>query len=182
MTLVLLAFIAVACVIASFVTEGPFSGAMTALGLAAGLLLGGEWKEVKALYRQSIEGEHHMPHPHPIVALRQLPVATVLLVTVAIVQAICAAVLIYVLIDFSSYQTCMSRWQQANGIALQVRADTAEAQDNALDAIILAVAAQDREALRAAVGDYIEVRELQTEGRAKNPIPPLPQTVCGEVG
>ena len=181
MILILLASVAAGCVVASFVIEGPFSGVITALGLVAGLLLGGEWREVSRMYHQSIEGEHHMPNIHPLAALRRTPMLTVL-ITVAIVQALVAALLIYVLIDFNSYQQCMSRWQQANGVALQVRADANEAQDEALDAIVLAVSQQNREAMTAAVQKYVEVRQLQTEGREKNPIPPLPQTVCGEVG
>jgi hypothetical protein len=182
-TIVILSVVAAAAVVAAFLTEGAFSGGLTLLGFVAGILLGGEWKEVTRMYRDSVQGEHHMPHPHPIAALRRmsLPSGVLVLTLVGVAQALVAALLIYVIIDFQSYQQCMSRWQQANGVALQVRADANEAGDAALDDIVLAVASSDPAALDAAVTEYIEVRQLQKEGRQKNPIPPLPQTVCGEV-
>lgn len=104
-----------------------------------------------------------------------------LIYVIAAVQAAVAGLLIYVIVDQKGYETCMARWQQASTISTNARAEANSRVQATLDEIVLTIPDGDRSAFRKAVTAYIEEREKQKQERVKNPIPPLPETVCGEV-
>lgn len=111
-----------------------------------------------------------------------------------IVNAATAALLILTRARTEAYATCAAQWQQQFSVAYverdnanQARLASAATVSDAMDNIVTAIAKDDREGFNAAITNYLQVRERQNEvrakqdeERAKNPLPPLPETLCGE--
>lgn len=81
--------------------------------------------------------------------------------------------------DVADYQRCQSEYQQQFATAYQARADASIASTQALDKVVAAVASGSDRRFREALQNYIKVRADQTRERARNPLPPLPDKVCG---
>lgn len=79
------------------------------------------------------------------------------------------------------YARCTADWQQEFAAAYQARLAASMDVDTALDAVIRAVNAKDPEAFKKAVRTYVQMRDQQENDRADNPLPPLPERVCGDV-
>lgn len=184
MTFVVLIVLGLASIVASFVTAGLFAGVLTILGVFVGILAGLELRPASRIYHDSLQGEHHMPHPvtgfRHLMHRLHLPDVWFIYV-IAIAQAVIAALLLYVLVDFQSYQKCMANWQQQSTISTQVRADAAAEVSKRMDDIVLSIPERDRTAFGDAVQEYLAERKRQITDREKNPLPPLPETVCGEL-
>ena len=87
--------------------------------------------------------------------------------------------------EFTEYQTCQADYQQRFATTYSARAGIAEPISAADDAVFRAILAlldgktTDADQLRDAIEYRIEVRRDQRRERADNPIPPLPDQVCG---
>lgn len=81
--------------------------------------------------------------------------------------------------DLRDYQTCQAAYSTDFRDAYQARADASIKVTKALDDVIKAVADEDPAAFRKAVRHYLDVRAEQVKERAENPLPPLPDKVCG---
>lgn len=79
----------------------------------------------------------------------------------------------------AEYTTCTAAWQQRFGEAYRARVDASKRVDTALDAVVRAVDAQDPDAFARSVDRYVELRDQQATARAENPLPPLPEQLCG---
>lgn len=111
-----------------------------------------------------------------------------------IVNGATASLLILTRARTEAYATCAAKWQQQFSVAYierdnanQARLQSAATVSDAMDQIVLAISKDDREGFEAAIRNYLqvrarqnEVRQKQDEERAKNPLPPLPETLCGE--
>lgn len=78
------------------------------------------------------------------------------------------------------YASCSAEWQQQFGGAYRARVAASIEVDVAQDAVFRAVAAEDPAGFQAALDAYIKVRDNQVKERAKNPLPPLPEQLCGD--
>jgi small ligand-binding sensory domain FIST len=81
-----------------------------------------------------------------------------------------------------NYAQCTAQWQQQFSVAYLARSDAAAEVSKAMDDIITAVAERDEDKLRVAVEHYVTLRETQEKERRENPLPPLPETLCGKPG
>ena len=81
--------------------------------------------------------------------------------------------------DLAVYSACTSRWQQDFANAYRARYDSSLPVSDALDEIVEAVAADDRPRMNLAIANYLQVRKEQKVERALNPLPPLPEQLCG---
>lgn len=79
----------------------------------------------------------------------------------------------------AEYARCSAEWQQEFGSAYRARVATVSAVDRSLDRVVRAVADQDPVAFKKAVRHYVALRDKQTQAREENPLPPLPETLCG---
>lgn len=171
MIIAIFSVLGAACVVVSYACEGAASGTLTLIGLTAGLLLGNQLGAGRAADTTNRESR---------MARMKLPQGFFIYV-IAIVQAGIAALLIWVINDQKDYETCMARWQQAATISTNARATANATVQAKLDDVMLSIPTGDREAFRKALAAYLDYRKQQEQQRAKTPIPPLPETVCGEV-
>lgn len=85
--------------------------------------------------------------------------------------------------DALAYQRCQAKYSTQFQEAYKARADasiaTTEAMDLVIKAVNRALDSGDGAALAAAVQNYLDVRRAQTIERRANPLPPLPEQVCG---
>ena len=80
----------------------------------------------------------------------------------------------------AAYTVCTNEWQQQFATAYRVRLAASRDVSEALDAIMIAVDKKDPEKFKAALNRYLTVRETQEVQRKKNPLPPLPDRLCGQ--
>ena len=95
-------------------------------------------------------------------------------------NAAVGALLIITREDAQDYSTCVARWQQQFANAYKARTEASEQVDGAIDSVILAVDHRDDEEFRNAVRTYLAIRNQQDKDRQKNPLPPLPEELCGK--
>lgn len=81
--------------------------------------------------------------------------------------------------NLADYQECVSMWQQDFAAAYKARYTASLPVADALDEIVLAVSAGDRDRINVAIEEFLEVRDDQTVERRDNPLPPLPDQLCG---
>lgn len=118
------------------------------------------------------------PFPH-----RALMVT--LLVVALLANAVVGGLLIWTRATLSDYVRCTSAYNQQFAAAYAARVAAAEPVSNATDQVIrsaaAAIAGEDAEgeAFAEALTEYVEVRNQQDKDRRRNPLPPLPQTLCG---
>lgn len=114
---------------------------------------------------------------------RKVPVVSVVgmiaLVLTVSLNAIVGVLLVTTRQSTERYSRCTADWQQEFAAAYQARLAASVDVDKALDDVIRAVYAQDREAFAKSVRAYVRTRDRQASQRAKNPLPPLPERVCG---
>lgn len=81
--------------------------------------------------------------------------------------------------ELAAYSVCVSSWQQDFATAYKARYAASVPVSDALDEIVQAVETGDTGRMRAAIADYLRVRDAQTMERDQNPLPPLPEQLCG---
>lgn len=115
---------------------------------------------------------------------RRIPVVSVVgviaLVLTLVLNTVVGVLLITTRQSTAAYSRCTAEWQQQFGEAYRARVAASSAVDNAMDGVVRAVAAEDSEAFKLAVQKYVGLRDEQAETRKKNPLPPLPEVLCGD--
>ena len=106
-------------------------------------------------------------------------VGTIALVLTLALNAIVGVLLMTTRQSTERYSRCTAEWQQEFAAAYRARLAASVDVDEALDAVIHAVYARDRDAFAKSVRHYVRTRDKQESDRAKNPLPPLPERVCG---
>lgn len=147
------------------------------LGLVVGFLIGVVFDDALDLIRASRK-ERDMNRRTRVgrgALAAALAVAVLMQVTVGVL-------LILTRNTSANYAECTGRWQQSFSEGYQARLSDSIPVQNALDDLIRAVAAQDRETFKAALARYVKLRDAQERGRKANPLPPLPETLCGKPG
>lgn len=147
-----------------------------ALGLLLGFLVGVVMRDALDLYRSSRKAAPSMktpPRPIPRHLLAGLLILTLVLNTAV------GVLLILTRQSTAAYTSCAASWQQQFGEAYQARLDASVAVSGAMDDVVKAVAAEDPKAFRDAVQRYVRIRAEQDAERRRNPLPPLPETLCG---
>lgn len=111
-------------------------------------------------------------------------ILTGMLVLAVVLQVGVGVLLLLTRAETSEYTTCVGQWQQDFSVAYRARLADAVATSKATDRVFFAFAASVNTGKRgpsvAALQNYREVREAQDQGREKNPLPPLPETLCGK--
>lgn len=146
-----------------------------ALGLLLGFLVGVVMRDAFDLYRSSRKAAPHMktePRPVPRVLIG-------LLILTLLLNGIVGVLLILTRQSTAAYTSCSATWQQQFGEAYQARLDASVAVSGAMDDVVTAVATDDRDGFREAVQRYVRIRAEQDAERKRNPLPPLPETLCG---
>lgn len=101
------------------------------------------------------------------------------LVMSLIANAFVGVLLIFTRASTEEYARCSAEWQQQFTVGYLARSDAAAEVSEAMDEVVTAVAAEDAAAFNVAVRKYVTLREKQNAERRKNPLPPLPKTLCG---
>lgn len=116
--------------------------------------------------------------------VRKIPVVsvvgTIALVLTLTLNAVVGGLLIQTRQSAEDYASCSAEWQQQFGTAYRARIAASIEVDSAQDDVFRAVAAGDPEKFKTALANYIKVRDAQKRERAKNPLPPLPEQLCGD--
>lgn len=147
-----------------------------ALGLLVGFLIGVVFDDALDLFRASRrERDMNRSSIGRGALAGGLVVAVVLQVTVGVL-------LILTRHATGDYAACTGRWQQDFSVAYKTRLADSIPVQNALDNLIRAVASQDRAKFQASLARYVKLRDAQEKGRKENPLPPLPETLCGKPG
>lgn len=155
---------------------------MTALLLfALGLLLG---FAIGFIAREVVDPWLTSRKAGPMPETRKVPVVSVVgsiaLALTLVLNTIVGVLLMTTRQSTERYSRCTAEWQQEFAAAYQARLAASVAVDEQLDAVIRAVYAQDREAFAKAVRAYVRQRDEQATERERNPLPPLPERVCGD--
>lgn len=147
------------------------------LGATLGLLIGFFGRDAFDLLR-SRKGSPRMSERKkiPVVSV----VGLIALATTLVGNTLVGVLLIATRASTADYAQCSAEWQQEFGSAYRARVDAVSAVDQALDRVVFAVAERDTKAFKRAVRRYVELRDEQKQARAENPLPPLPETLCGE--
>lgn len=159
-------------------------------GLAVGLLAGVAMRDAFDLLMQS-KKERKMSTTRKVSLGRAL--ATSVLVVGVVFQLVVGVLLIDSRRDQArseraaadaererdNYSKCMDRYQQNFAAAYKARLEASTDVNNAIERVIRAVAMQNSDEFRDAIGAYIAVRDEQDQQRKDNPYPPLPDDLCG---
>lgn len=143
------------------------------LGFGVGFLLGIVFRDAWGLVRD--ERKWKMPFSTPANRLFSIGLILTLLL-----NAVTAGLLIWTRASANDYYTCMADWQQNWASASKARNLANSPVQDALDNIVESVQTQDTGRFREAVKAYTTLREHQKAEQEKNPLPELPQTVCGD--
>lgn len=143
-----------------------------ALGLLLGFLVGVVIRD--ALDLLASRKEKRMPLSSPAHRL-----FTVAFVVSLLFNSAVGVLLIVTRKSAEDYSRCTADWQQEFAAAYQARLAASIDVSEAMDAVVRAVYAQDREAFAKSVRAYVKTRDQQESDRADNPLPPLPDRVCG---
>lgn len=154
------------------------------LGLTLGFVSGIALDDAYALYR-AWRSEIHGGEPMPTEAARRhrsrLTIfAITSFVAVLALNAAVGFLLIVTREDAADYAACVGRWQQSFTVAYKARVEASQAVDDAMDGVVLAVSHKDNEEFQTAVRTYLALRSQQDKDRERNPLPPLPEDVCGK--
>ncbi len=160
-----------------------------ALAFIVGVCVGVAFDDAWDLYRASRRDNPNMTDRHPhettaqTTARHRFNSQTALgwsLLIASIAMLAVGVLLITTKNTTESYSKCTAEWQQQFGEAYTARVDAAREVSDAMDAIVLSVSGSDRTAFHKAVADYLYVRDRQKADQAENPLPPLPEVLCGE--
>ena len=97
-------------------------------------------------------------------------------------NAVVGFLLIVTRTQAEDYTECTAQWQQQFSVAYLARTHSAAEVSEAMDRVLLAVDSQSQSDFDGAVNNYVALREKQNRERANNPLPPLPEDLCGKVG
>jgi hypothetical protein len=81
----------------------------------------------------------------------------------------------------SQFTQCVADYNQKFSAAYRARLAPSAAATEALDKVMLSVAESDRDAFKAALQSYVDLRTKAKASQADNPYPPLPDDYCGPV-
>lgn len=143
-----------------------------ALGVLVGVLIGIAIDDALDVLKKE-----HFRMPFSTPAHR---VMTVGLIVSILANMACGILLLLTRKSANDYYSCMGDWQQKAAIATKARADANAEVQQATDAIIRAVATQDRAGFQKALAAYVALRQRQDEQRKAHPIPDLPDRACGD--
>lgn len=149
------------------------------LGLAVGFLIGVTTRDAFDLIKPSRPARRKESLVLSTPAHRRI---TLLLVVTLLANMLVGVLLIITRKSAEDYSKCSAAWQQAFATGYQARYDAARAVDLSIDKILRSlVAGDDEQAKRDGVA-YVALRDRQIREQAKNPLPPLPEGVCGKPG
>lgn len=111
---------------------------------------------------------------------RAMTLAIVALVVSLVANAAVGVLLILTRTQTERYAECTAEWQQQFSVAYLARSDAAAEVSEAMDEVLLAVSAEDQARFDRAVRNYVTLRANQEKERSENPLPPLPETLCGK--
>lgn len=154
------------------------------LGIIVGAVLNDAWK----LYRSVQTESTPMTDTHKGTrssSERSLITTTTLgfvLIAATVALAVVGVMLMVTRNTTEAYSKCTATWQQRFGEAYTARADASIEVTEAMDGVILAVQSNDKKEFDRAVNAYLDVRAKQIDERKANPLPPLPEVLCGERG
>lgn len=143
------------------------------LGLIVGFLAGIAFDDALDLYRASRKERTMSP-------TRNHTLNRWLLLVVLVVNGVLGAVLIYQRAVSEDFTSCTATWQSDFAEAYTARSDAAADTQEALDELLAAVESGSRSEFRRELGEYQNLRDTQVAARTANPLPPLPERVCGE--
>lgn len=146
---------------------------VAASSLVVGFLAGIAFDDALDLYRSSRK-------ERPVSPTRNHAINRWLLTFVLVVNAGLAAFLIYQRADSANFTRCTSDWQSDFATVYKARSDAAADSQSALDDILAAVATESRDDFRASLNKYQQLRRDQIAERKANPLPELPEQVCGQ--
>lgn len=150
------------------------TAAMTTGVFAAGVVFGVGLDDLIEYARK-----HRIKREAPRV--RKTPVWVVWLIGTLCVVQIAVALLAYSARADNDAQTqCQADYNQRFAEAYRSRVAVSAQASQGLDQIIDGVASGDRAQLKAAIDDYVALREKVRKEQLKNPYPPLPDDFCGE--
>lgn len=151
------------------------AAAFSALGLLVGFAIGFVARDALDQLSSRKARSMHEDRKIPVVSV----VGVVALVLTVGLNAIVGVLLMTTRQSTERYSRCTADWQQEFAAAYQARLAASVDVDEALDAVIRAVYANNTDAFRRAVRTYVSMRDQQEKDRARNPFPPLPERVCG---
>lgn len=154
-------------------TTALFTGVAFLVGVVVGVVLQDSIELIRASRKECT-----MPVPNA--SARERVLWRILLIITVAAQVGVAGMLIYTRASTEQYASCTARWQQQFAEAYTARANAAAEVSKAIDDILLAADAGDRDASRVGVDRYVELRHQQDLDRAESPLPPLPESVCGK--
>lgn len=116
---------------------------------------------------------------------RAILLGTAALVVALVANALVGVLLIVTRAQNADYAACTGRWQQQFSVAYLARSDAAAETSDALSKLLLTLPRDgasefDKAKFNAALVNYVEVYQNQLDERSRNPLPPLPQTLCGK--
>lgn len=103
-----------------------------------------------------------------------------LLLMVLLVNAVVGAALIYQRAVAEEFTRCTATWQTDFATVYKARSDAAADTQDALDDLLDQVKAGDQTGFQRELTQYQKLRDAQVAERKANPLPPLPERVCGE--
>lgn len=177
--------IAGAFTVAVFTVPGTADWLMVALAFIVGVCVGVAWDDAWDLFRSARE-ESHMAHesetPEETKDRHRFNGMSVLGWFLILVTAALLAVGVMLILTRNAtedYSRCTAQWQQQFGKAYTARVSASIEVSDAMDDIVKGVAEQDKAEFDKAVQHYLDVRTQQKKDQAANPLPPLPEVLCG---
>lgn len=143
------------------------------LGLVVGFLAGVAFDDALNLYRSSRKERTMSP-------TRNHTLNRWLLLMVLLVNAIVGGALIYQRAVSAEFTSCTATWQTDFATVYKARSDAAADTQTALDELLAAVRSGDQTGFQTELRQYQKLRRDQVAERKANPLPPLPEKVCGE--
>lgn len=181
------------CCAVAFFSIGGLSGLLTVLSITAGFCVGVAWEDAWKLYRSSRK-DALVAHDNETAAetterhrFNGLGALAILLIISSAALAVCAVALLVTRQQVTDTQNrltryidCTSSWQQQFSEGYFARYNAAVAVSGAMDKIVTGVSANNREEFGQAVREYVALREKQIAEQKANPLPPLPDQLCGD--
>lgn len=182
----ILAVLVCVVVVAVLTIQGNSDGMFIALAFIVGVCVGVAWDDAWDLIR-SARKDRTVAHEgetatettarHRFNGISALGIG---LIGIAAALMVVGVLLIIGKNATESYSRCTAEWQQQFGEAYVARVTASTEVSEAMDDIVQSVADDDKAAFDAAVQHYVKVREDQKQKQAENPLPPLPEALCGE--
>ncbi|MCF6376892.1 hypothetical protein L2K70_04690 [Nocardioides KLBMP 9356] len=103
-----------------------------------------------------------------------------ILTGVLAINAVLGGVLIVQRAQSADFTSCTSTWQTDFATVYRARSDAAADTQEALDQLLEEVRAGDQTGFQRELRQYQRLRAQQVAERKANPLPALPEQVCGE--